>query len=238
MIHADADDESMVGFVPPHGVILDVAPRPDSVGAKWNRMLSFEASVYLAMVDYRAQSTAGFDLEMLEAASVFEDGIGFIYQHMANLSFPVFQGMTKRMADLMGGFYTEHFPYWFVDHWIDDIAKMTGRFIYVPGLTETTERPSGTQEMREPALWATLYDVLYTEREEIARRILEASNEPAWRKDMLRRNWQLVHQRSMTLNEIVRSYQATLFDFPERYTRLRDKATRILTAFEPMKQAA
>jgi hypothetical protein len=64
--------------------------REDTLGAKYNRILTMapDADVYLAMVDYAPHITPGFDQKILDAAELFEDGIGVIYNHLANLSFP------------------------------------------------------------------------------------------------------------------------------------------------------
>lgn len=222
VVLADHDDEDMLNAVLPEGVILDIRQREDSVGAKWNRMMSIApADVYMAMCDYRPQSTPGFDTNILDAARVFPDGIGCVTQRLANLSFPTYQCLTAKTVELMGHFYVEHFPYWFVDHWLDDLSKMTGRAIYAPGETVVGKRPGpGTQDFREPGLWAALYDALYEEREAEAEKWLAAMDEPDWRKDMLRRNWPMVHERSRMINSIVRNMEGNA-PFDERYSRIR-----------------
>jgi CTP:molybdopterin cytidylyltransferase MocA len=238
VVLADHDDDlSGVDF--PDCVTVDVRQREDSVGAKWNRMMQIApADVYFAMVDYRPQITPGFDAKIVEAASVFPDGIGCVYQQLANLSFPTYQAITARMAELMGGFYVTHFPYWFVDHWLDDISRMIGRFVYAPGDTQIGNRKGGTQDFREPGLWATLYDAMYGEREEMAEWLLTHMDEPSWRKDMLRRNFALVHQRSRLINSIVRNMEGNA-PFDDRYLRLRSKAASKLQAlYEDMEKAA
>ena len=222
VVLADADDD-LGAMVLPRDVILDVRPREDTVAGKWNRMMTAApAQVYMAMVDYRAQNTPGFDRNILNAAALFPDGIGAVYQHMANLSFPAYQCVTARMADIMGHFYVEYFPYWFVDHWLDDICRMTGRYVYAEGETVAFPRPGngGTQEFREPGLWATLYDALQQEREAIAEKLFISMLIPEWQKDVLRAQWPLVQQRSQALNSIVRGMTGNA-PFDDRYNRIR-----------------
>ena len=48
--------------------------------------------------DYTPHITPGWDTKVLEAASVFPDGIGVVYNHLANLSFP---GMVTATAELV-----------------------------------------------------------------------------------------------------------------------------------------
>jgi hypothetical protein len=230
VILADHDDD-LEGLVLPEGVILNVGRREDSVAGKWNRMLRlFPADVYMGMCDYRYQATPGFDTRILEGASLFKDGIGCVVQHLANLSFPAYQCVTSKMAEIMGHFYVEHFPYWFVDHWLDDICKMTGRYVYAEGETAVFPRPGngGTQDFREPALWASLYDALCGEREEIANRLLAEMDITDDQRAILRAQWPLIHQRSRMINGMVRGMEGNA-PHDERYNRIRAKGVEKLT---------
>lgn len=229
LLLADHDDPRLEEIEVPEGVTLSVEPREDTIGGKWNRMIRLApADVYMAMCDYRAQITPGFDQNILEAAAVYRDGIGFAFQHLANLSFPAYQSMTAKTAAIMGHFYVEHFPYWFTDHWLDDIGRMIGRVVFSPGQTAVGNREGGTQEFREPHLWASLYDALAGEREAIAEKLLAEMDEPEWRKDMLRMNWPLIHQRSRIINGLVRNMKGTATP-DKRYQRIRDRAVEKLS---------
>jgi hypothetical protein len=200
VILGDHDDEELHRTAFPEGVIVNIEQREDSLGGKWNRLLRIApADVYLVMVDYAPQTTDGFDDLILNAAYRFKDGIGLVCNHLANLSFPTSQAVTHRMAEVMGGIYPEHFPYWFVDHWLDDVAKMIGRLSFADFRVDVQKRP-GTQDMREPALWAALYDSLEQEREVVANRLLDEMDESDWRRDLLRSSWPIIHQRSRMLN--------------------------------------
>ncbi len=216
------DDDPTIKYAAVHKeVILSVKPREDSIGAKWNRMISLApADVYLAMVDHSPQVTPGFDTKILQAAQVFPDGIGCVYSHMANLSFPSYQAPTARMVEIMGGIYPTYFPYWFVDHWLDDICRMTGRYVFADTAVDSSRRP-GTQDFRDPPLWAALYDALQSEREYMAEMLLEQMEEPAWKKEQLRMNWPLVHQRSRMINGLVRAMPGTDKSTDARYERIR-----------------
>lgn len=233
------DDFSDVVF--PQRATLDIRQREDSVGGKWNRLTEIEpADVYLAMCDYRYQATPGFDTEILKAASAFYDGIGCVAQNMANLSFPVYQAPTAKMVEIMGGIYVEHFPYWFVDHWLDDICKMIGRYSYAKGETAVLPRPGtgGTQDFREPALWAAYYDALEGEREDMANRLLEKMDVLDAQRAILRAQWPLIHQRSRMINGMVREMKGNA-PFDDRYRRIREKAaSRLVEIYENLKEAA
>lgn len=239
VVLADSDDD-LSEMVLPEGVLLSVESRPDTVAEKWNRMMRVKpADVYMAACDYRPQVTAGFDTHILNAAEVFEDGIGCVYQELANLSFPTFQCVTAKMAGIMGHFYVEHFPYWFVDHWLDDLCRMIGRFSYAEGTTEIGQRPGkGTMDFREPGLWATLYDAQYQEREAIAEKLMAEMDITESQKRILRAQWPIIHQRSRLINRIVRDMEGNA-PFDERYIRIREAGIAKLNGlYNEMKEAA
>lgn len=232
----DDDGDTLTGIKawgPDPRVLFSIRPREDTIAAKWNRPLTeAPADVYMQMVDYAAYVTPGFDAKILAAASAFPDGLGVVYDHMANLSFPCCQAVTAKLAAKLGHFYPEHFPYWFVDHWLDDIARMIGRFAHVDIEREVPSKPA-TMEMREPAFWATVYDALRALRHAAALTIIDSEDflEPAWRKELLKRNFPLHDERSTIINNIVRrQIPATRFDTDARYQRIRDKAIDTLAA--------
>jgi hypothetical protein len=203
-----------------------------TVGAKFNRVLSIApANVYLVMVDYVAFVTPGFDEKVLEAAQVFPDGIGVVYNRLANLSFPFMNAVTKGYVEKTGGIYPEIFPYWFVDHWLDDIAKMIGRISYAEVAVKMDAKPP-TQGMREPAFWATLFDATTEDRRAIAKKIIDGDDflETGWRKELLKRTFPLVEQRSLILNNHVKTISAVEMAHDERYKRIRANAVEIMRA--------
>src|ERR1700731_1208317 len=66
-------------------VEASVKERECGLGQKVNRVLTIApADVYLHMTDYQPHVTPGFDLKIMEAASVFPDNIGVVFNHMAN----------------------------------------------------------------------------------------------------------------------------------------------------------
>jgi len=204
IVLADSDDESMWGWK--HDV------------AKIN--LSQESDVFMGMVDHSPIRTAGFDTKIHEALTAFPDGIGAACDHMSCLAFPHYNIATAGWVKAVGYFYPTHFPYWFVDHWFDDVQRMTGRYVHVDIHVDSSARP-GTQDQREPGLWASLYDALYQEREAAAERLLAVMDEPEWRKDMLRRNYVLTHERSRIINNMVRSVEGACQTQDDRYKRIR-----------------
>lgn len=213
MVSVDDDDEQTIHALDPylkrdHGVQVSIEPREDSVGAKFNRILKREpdATAYLAMVDYAPHVTHGFDRLILEAAGRFEDGIGVVYNHMANDSFPQINAVTKKWVEITGEFYPTYFPYWFIDHWLDDLARMTGRLSFADvwiDVSRQTQRQ--TIGMCEPFFWASYYDMLLLERREVADSVLAAMSIPEIERDRLRSLYPIYERRSCAINRTVRS---------------------------------
>lgn len=232
VILADADDAKTIEMSKGDWgrVVWSIEEREDSVGAKFNRVLSIApANVYMVMVDYVAYVTPGFDQKVLDAASVFPDDIGVVYNHLANLSFPFMNAVTKGYVEKTGSIYPEHFPYWFVDHWLDDIGRMIGRIAFADVQAKADFKPP-TQGHREPAFWATLYDALTLERRKIARSIIDSPDflEPEWRKKLLREHHPLIEERSQILNNMVKGMAAYDKSTDERYERIRGRAVETM----------
>jgi hypothetical protein len=183
-----------------------VKPREDTRGPKHDRCLTeAPADVYLVGHDCAPFITPGFDQMVVDAAARFPDGIGCVYGQMANASFPQFQAPTAKMVELMGYIYPGHFPFWFIDHWLDDLARMIGRFWVVPvEMDHQATRPQKTIGLNDLVFWCNFYDALAVERRQVAERILKEMQEPAWRKKMLRDGWDSIDYRSRWVNNTVR----------------------------------
>lgn len=214
-------------------VIYAVEPREDTLGEKWNRAVRLApADLYIVMVDYAPHLTQGFDRMYLEAAELFPDNIGVVQNDLANnVSFSSSQAITAGLVAKMGWMYPPYFPYWFVDHWIDDIASLIGRRAYVSAKVDNARRP-GTRELREPGWWASYFDLLWDARLEQARSIVDSEDflEPEWRKEILRAHHPLIEYRSKWINENCRQMndqmerQSGAGPGDTRYLRLKKRA--------------
>ncbi len=202
-------------------VRLSIRPREDSLGEKFNRVLTeAPADVYLAMVDYAPHITPGFDRLILDAASLFPDKIGVVFnaQSVESSALSAINAVTHRLAELMGGFYPGLYPYWFVDHHLNDIAQMIGRIAYADVELDVSRRP-GTMDLREPIWWATFCDHLMPQRQAVARKIIAEMDEPAWRKDMLLGAFPHHAYVSWFINECMRTHP---WDFIRHETNTAD----------------
>lgn len=248
VIACDDDDDgalSMRDALNDPRIIWSIEPRPDSLGEKFNRVMKVApADVYMVMVDYAPCITDGFDRKIIEAAQVYPDGYAVILNHLANLSFSQLNAVTHKLAVKMGGIYPEHFPYWFVDHWLEDVAKQIARQVFVDVIMDCSKRP-GTIDKREPGFWGIVFDWLHLDRRRIAHGIINSPDfeETPARKAALLRNYPLVEEWSMIINSMVQNEQGIAIDADdERYARIRKRAEetiqRCIAEAEKLKEAA
>lgn len=237
MVSVDDDDKATLEVAERCQQVFDklmfsVKPREDSLGEKYNRMLATPADVYLAMVDYAPHITPGFDVKILEAAAVYPDRLCYVFNQLANLSFPQINAATAQMVEKVGYFYPPYFPYWFVDHWLDDIARMTERFVYADVVTDNVKR-ANTMEFREINFWSTLFDASYLTRERLSASIISYLDETPAKKAALIRNFPLVRQHSLMINNNARAQFSTQPDAPwdDRYRRIRARAVEAYKGF-------
>lgn len=238
MVSVDEDDQASIKVANDYldRIAVSVMPREDALGEKYNRVLKVApADVYLAMVDESPIITKDFDAKILEAAQVYPDGYACVVGPLANLSFACLYAVTEKFAGKMGGIFPPYFPYWFIDHWLDDIAQMTGRMVATDVVSDFWSHPTQTIERREPGFWGTFYDRLAPERERIAHSIITApdfDDTPA-RKQALIRNFARKRQHSAMINNNCRQNDKEWGDpsRDDRYQRIRDNAVRVLDQF-------
>lgn len=210
MVQVDQDDKPTIDALMraplPKCVEVNIRPREDTIAAKWNRAMSEPADVYLVVGDDDPYITPGYDAKILEAGKRFPDGIAMVYGHMANASFSGSVAPTAKLVEMMGYIQPEYFPYWFCDHWTDDVARIIGRISFADIRTDQS-RAGKTQEMREPAWWATWFDAAHLMRRKIAHNIINSAefDVPEWQKDVLRTHHPLIEYRSRWINDNVRA---------------------------------
>lgn len=241
MVAVDHDDHATIRALAtatfPENLRVHIHPREDTLGAKYNRaMTAYPADLYLTMVDHSPHLTRGFDAKVIEAASLFPDGIGVVYNHLAdNASFPQLNGITHGLAERMGFIYPPYFPYWFIDHWLDDIARLIDRISFVDVRLDCSKRP-GTMELREPAFWGNFFDALGPMRRACAQEIVADPEfqERDWRKSILLTHYPLIEWRSRWVNNTLRQLndqmerQSGAGPGDARYLRIKSQALRML----------
>lgn len=234
-IQVDDDDQATIDACQKHswdGVHVNIKPREDTISQKWNRAFDVPGDVYLVAADDDPYVTENYDVKIIQAAERFPDRIGMIYGHLANLSFSGAVAPTRKLCELMGGkIFPEYFPYWFVDHWTDDVARIIGRISFAAVKTDQS-RPGVTQEMREPGWWATWFDAAYLMRRKQAHDIIDLPEFCVlpWQIDLLKTHHPLIEVRSRMINQNVRQQNAQLSQWAgnlkpdDRYNRIKQRA--------------
>jgi hypothetical protein len=240
LVAADADDHGTLAalnaFANDPRIVPSVRDREDDLGSKFNRALEdAPAAVYSHMVDYAPFTTPGFDRNLIEVAAKIPDNIGVINCRMPTLCFTASQGITHGLATRLGYIFPPFFPYWFIDHWIDDIARLIGRLFYVDNAMDCSRRP-GTQELREPGWWATFFDVMAPYRRKQAESIIRSDDfaSPQWQKDLAVAAFPMTEHRSKWINDQVREQEKLMVTNigagpkDERYGRVKARAVEML----------
>jgi hypothetical protein len=189
-------------------LITCVRPREDSRGEKCARVLTVApADVYIVGHDCASLLTPGWDQHFQDGFELLPDGIGVINAVMANASFPGIQGPTAKWVEKLGYIYNPEYPFWFIDHELDDIARMTGRTMFVDVLYEhQSRRPGKTLRLRHLDFWTRYFDCMTMERRQKAWDILDAPDfiAPYWHKKILKTQCLMVEARSFNINHNVR----------------------------------
>jgi hypothetical protein len=253
LLCVDADDKQTINALDTipndRRIRISVKEREDSRGEKYDRALTeAPADVYLVGHDCVPLNTVGFDDLVVRAAESFPDGIGCVYSPMANMSFPSMQAPTARLVEKIGYIYSHEYPFWFIDHELDDIVRMIGRYVFVNIEQDiATRRPSKTLRLRELKFWTTYFDIATMRRRNLAHSIIDGEDflEPQWRKDMLKTWHHLIEIRSHWLNAQVRGAAEQIERErgekgppDEGYVRLRTAAEkRMIEMYEELKAA-
>jgi hypothetical protein len=213
LICLDDDDETMLprlgDFPKDERIRLSVKKREDSRGEKYDRCLKeAPADIYLLGTDHSILMTPGWDQIILDASVLFPDGIGVVnVGGMNNASFPKLQAITSKLVDLIGFTYNYDYPFWFIDHELDDIARMIGRFVFADVEVDTVRLRTGnrTQRCRDLKFWSMYYFVFAHWRRELANKIINSPDyiAPDWQKKMLSTWFPVVEARSQLINQEV-----------------------------------
>lgn len=193
----DTDDTTMYNWSNRYNdpaVWYCCAERENSLGAKYNRasgLASNNATVYVLGVDDAHLASPGWDRKLLDAAAKFQDGIGVIYWGDRKGAFQLPDGMavTKGWIETVGFFMPEHFPFWWHDTWVDELARMTGRWVWEDlawekyGSSEVNGHK--TTRLREVSWWAKFFDDTRPKRMLKALDMLTTLDYPDWLRSQL-----------------------------------------------------
>lgn len=206
LIAIDDDDQATIDRISDlpkdDRVIISVKPREDTRGGKTDRLLlEAPADLYLVGHDSAPIATYGFDQMFINGAKLFDDGIVCVCSRMANASFPQLQAVTQKWVDIVGYIYNPAYPFWFIDHDLDDIARMSGRVVYTEvECSIAGMRPAKTIRLRDLRFWIDYYDALILRRRRKAWSLIDAIDVPESQRMMLRTWCHPVEVRSESIH--------------------------------------
>lgn len=187
-----------------------VAPREDSLGAKYNRaQINAIADWYVLGADDNLFVTQGWDEIIRKHAELYRGEPGLIYFGRLDGTLPTQMAIPHSFISYQGFLFPPYWPFWFHDTWIDEIGHLTSRILWAPIQIQEIGGRGKTRGLRDVIFWAEFFELLRPAREEIAQRISNAYN-PPW--------LQLEIEQKM---EIYRHF------FASRTYQLRDKDTAI-----------
>lgn len=250
VVALDADDPSGARGVKAE-CDVSIADREDTLGAKYNRCHSLAptADLFVAGTDDCAIATHGWDEHLAAAYRRLPDGIGVIAfgtMPMAS-SLPAMYAVTRKFIEKVGYFQPPYFPTWFHDTWTDEIARMIGRRVWVPGIEVAypeLETAGKSRGIREITFWARFFEDTRPMRRAIAESIIADPEfvAPASQRAALLAgiDYQtpIFAQRNALLldpDQAARIEQQVSFDAPAdaRYQRAKVQALSILKSLAP-----
>lgn len=125
----------------------------------WNYCYRQSSGKYLMLCgDDVTFETKNWDEKILDIFNAYNDKIVYVvpcdgYQ---NGKIGVHGFISREWTNCIGRFTAPYFSYWYVDEWIDNVAKKIGRFHYAPEIIMSHNHPS---------INALYYDALYKENE-------------------------------------------------------------------------
>ncbi len=188
VIGFDEDDPTAIGALNrlprSEKIIGSIEPREDSLGAKYNRCAAvYDADLYVMAVDDTAIVTPGWDELAACAARTFTDGIGCVYlgYDPGEPGLPACQAITRGFMDIVGHLCVPHYPYWWGNTALDEIAQLCGRIHWV-NVELTAPKKWPATRKRDLAFWAWVFDATRHLRLYAATQIMLKNNDPPWRK--------------------------------------------------------
>lgn len=221
LICVDDDDQPTIDALPSlrmcdERITVSVKPREDSRGEKYDRALKeAKADVYLPAVDCAPILTPAWDQKIINVARLYEDGICCVHTPMVNAGGfpPALQAFTAKWVEKIGYIYNYEYPFWFIDHEADDMARLMCRYLPVQIEVSTAPmRPKKTHRLRDLVFWTTYYDEMTLERRKKAHAIVMSEDFQASPVDKLAilNNYVVTEQRSYGINAWVRANAAAI----------------------------
>lgn len=191
-IYADEDDRATLEFITTlraapcsFPVSFVIGPSPESMGCLVNTLrqhLTSGPGILFPCNDKGLFIDLGWDVRVREVFAENPDGITMAYL-MDFYHGPHFGGfclLSARWADVIGHVFTEFFPFWFDDTWINQVAMMVGRRCRVPAIIamQGAGVRGRTLRLRNLPFWTRFFENTLEERVREAGLLRQAISPP------------------------------------------------------------
>jgi hypothetical protein len=202
LIGADRDDKATIKYFWNHypDITVSVADRSPTLGSVWNRLAACStADAFCPLGDHVFIVSPNWD----EAISKFcpQGSVSIVaFTDSATPQTATYPVISRGWYEL-AGLYTDYFPFWFDDTWIEETWQfMTGQRIYISNQLQLLNKHTKTRRMRDLRFWWSFFAALRPERMAIAARIRKAVGvEPLTPAllELVRREWELRDDRHL-----------------------------------------
>jgi hypothetical protein len=160
-------------------VKVSIAPREDTLGAKWNRCAeAAPADLYVIWADDITIATPGWDERLaLAATSKFGGGPGCVF--FGNITGTLQTGIavTREWIASVGYFCPPFFPFWWCDTWLDELARLSGCFTQADVGAQLLQGIRGNSRgVRDVTFWGQFFQATRPWRLEAAAKLVEAGD--------------------------------------------------------------
>lgn len=220
-------------------LVWDIAPREDSLGAKYNRCArNAPADFYVLGADDNIFITEAWDDVVRNCAALFSEKFGFVYFGRLDGTLPTQMAIPHKLIDAQGYLFPEHWPFWFHDTWVDEIAHSCGRILWCDVKVEEIGGRGKSRGVREVPFWTNLFLAMKQERETIAEVLSQTFNQ-SWfhtqllqRRDILRQFFAMRMERMRNPATAIHFERRMSYDAApdERYSRIKANAEAVLAS--------
>lgn len=169
-------------------LFVRIGPRPETLGSVANDLSDhWPADAYVVWADDLMCATYGWDEEVARALRETPHGVFWWTAARDVATFVPIVSNRWRMA--AGRVFTEHFPFWYDDLWLQEVWCMATDTGPISLPIKVVDKPHGTQRMRELRFWHDFYTFMRAERVREGKRIAAAlgMSEPIIGAELARR---------------------------------------------------
>lgn len=208
---------------------IRIGPRPDSLGSVANDLSArWPADAYAIWADDLMCASYGWDEHIARALAATPHGIFWWSPARPVATFvPV---VSERWRAAAGRIFTEHFPFWYDDLWLQEVWCMATDSGPISIEALVVDKPTETQRMRELRFWHDFYTFMRAERVQEGLRIAAALGlpKPIIGEELRRRLNQMAEVKDEFLEDIMRSNKAETGEPSALYLQAKKRAEELM----------